>query len=50
MNNPRIYARPSREWPRYQRTTHKLARSGASFAATFYKRAGRYSMPPYLLR
>lgn len=50
MNNPRIYARPSREWVRYQRNGHKLARSGASFAAMFYKRAGRYSLPPYLQR
>lgn len=50
MNNPRIYNRPSREWARYQRNVHKLARSGATFAANFYKRAGRYCKPPYLLR
>lgn len=27
MVNPRIYARPSREWARYQRNAHKLFRA-----------------------
>ena len=50
MNDPRIYARPSREWARYQRSDNKRSRANASFAASYFKRSGRYSMPPYRLR
>lgn len=50
MNNPRIYARPSREWARYQRNAHKLHAQNATFGRMVIHRQGRYSLPPYVLR